>query len=219
MFSDRDVEVLGHHRSAGVGRTVRAYNVQVSRRQSPEPARCWQQLAQVSINQTACQACNGQKHDETDSDEEAAAATNNQKEQDTSYQEDSALDGFEATDDKPGALSALIGPALSTVATCESNAAFNAFGYIVGSNPVVVKGMVYYHVAAPVADTKPLGPHAKRKKTTVLCAVGEVTNLCDYTFVGARWSAFPSVAIGTQLCKVCASRRRKMRGIAAVNFP
>ena len=28
MFSDRDIEVLGHHRSAGVGRTVRAYNVQ-----------------------------------------------------------------------------------------------------------------------------------------------------------------------------------------------
>ena len=27
-FSDRELEILGHHRSAGVGRTVRAYNVQ-----------------------------------------------------------------------------------------------------------------------------------------------------------------------------------------------
>ena len=27
LFSDRELEVLGHHRSSGVGRTVRAYNV------------------------------------------------------------------------------------------------------------------------------------------------------------------------------------------------
>ena len=212
MFSDRDIEILGHHRICGVGRTVRAYNMQEL---SAPVRKLSKMLDAIATNVYQPDRLPGLQWPgslptEEETDSELGDVENINEVTDalvSDGNEESNIPGcadeFAQQSGQAGELSALAGTVLARAVAASPH------GYIVGNSPIGLSGKYFYHVAILARYGPKDSKAAKRKRIVLSCPSGEVTNMCDFTFLGATWKSFPPSVSGAVLCKVCRARLKR----------
>ena len=195
IFSDLERQALGHHRSSGVGKTVRAYNV--SELAGPV-TKLRGLLKDIAHGKFQPDAPPGLQWPVEGSARSAVAL--------------SAPPAPQGGADSRSAITVQSGrqPGKATRSSASLSAQGHSresfcHGVIFLSAPSVDARGLFFHAVTPASaaqdrDTK------KKPKCVVHAPCGPVTNLCDFYMKAAQWAARPPP--GYVACKVCAARSR-----------